>query len=132
MNLAKAVLGKRPEQIAPIFGETQLDIDAPIEGSDRRYIEFPAMGLTIALKNDIAFCLQLFSADFDQEEFAQYEGPLPGNVKFSSSRKEVLEAMGKPVNAGKIFDRYRIDGYNVHFEYTGHDTISLVSIFNDA
>jgi hypothetical protein len=120
IKFAHAVLGKRAEQIAPLFGKTEFEIEPPIEGSDRRYIEFPAMGLTIVLKNDIAFCLQFFSADFDPEEFAQYDGALPGNVKFAT-----------PVESGGIFDLYRIDGLNVHFEYTARGTIDLVSVFNN-
>ena len=131
IRLANAVFGKRAEHIAPLFGETEFEVDPPIEGSDRRYIEFPAMGLTIVLKNDIAFCLQFFSADFDPEEFVQYDGPLPGNVKFASSRKDVRRALGAPVNSGGAFDRYRIDGLNVHFEFTASDTFGLLSIFND-
>lgn len=137
------LIGKQLRELSPALGYFVVP-DRPPEGDPEygldRYIEFPDRGFAIVIDwNDVCSCVQLFGADKDPS-YQQYAGPLPEGLTFNSSRIDVREALGAPVESrdsdSRIFelqilpwDWFDYLGQKVHFEYGETlDSVRMVSI----
>lgn len=137
------LVGKQLRELSATLGYF-VGPDRPPEGDPEygldRYIEFPDRGLAIVIDwNDVCSCVQLFGAN-KEPSYQQYAGPLPEGLTFNSSRCDVREALGVPVESrdggvGKSelhilpWDWFNYRGQKVHFEYGGtFDSVRMVSI----
>lgn len=141
MDWAAEVLNKRPDEIAKAFGEKTLTVPLGLPGSDLRYVTFENKGIQIVLTNEVATCVHLYGAGANPK-YAEYAGPLPGNLQFTNSRAAARQALGPPAHfedgapgrglLGRTllpWDTWLSNGQKVHFEYWENAaSIRLVSI----
>ena len=109
--------------------EPDSDEDAAgIGGEPVHYLKSEDDGLLIKISAE-GTVITIFFMSEGKDGFAQFEGPLPGNLRFTSSRREVVQALGAPAYirpAGRIgsfqqgellrFDRAE---WSVHFQFKG-------------
>lgn len=135
------VLGKSISDFANFFGIAEIEAPIAVPG-ERRYLTFPEKGIGLILDDgDVARTLQLFNAGVSKR-YSQYQGPLPNQIGFLSSRVDVRREFGNPERAsdggpGKgiggammyPWDLFHVDGKRFHFEYAPNgEFIRLVSV----
>jgi hypothetical protein len=111
----------------------------PVIMGESPYLNAKRAGVSFALtKNHTVKAVFLYAKDV--ENFAQYVGPLPAGLAFSSSRDDVKAALGEAVFSGDAggtgfmaiehsFDRFEHDSHYLRFEYMpGNGSIRLVTI----
>lgn len=128
-----ALLARYPEL------EPDSDEDEPGVGGDTvHYLKSEADGLLIKVSGE-GTILTIFLMSEGKDGFSQFQGPLPGELRFSSTRREVVQALGAPAHIrppGRIGsfqqgELLRFDGaeHSIHvlFKGTG-DGIELVTL----
>jgi len=128
-----ALLARYPEL------EPDSDEDEPGLGGDSvHYLKSEGDGLLIKVSGE-GTILTIFLMSEGKDGFSQFQGPLPGSLRFSSTRREVVQAFGAPAYirpAGRIgsfqqgellrFDRPE---HSVHILFKGTgEGIELVTL----
>ena len=119
--------------------EPDSDEDEPGEGGDTvHYLKSESDGLLIKVSGE-GTILTIFLMSEGKDGFSQFQGPLPGELRFTSSRREVVQALGAPAHIrppGRIGSfqqgellRFDKPGYSLHFLFRGTgEGIDLVTI----
>jgi hypothetical protein len=111
----------------------------PVIMGESPYLNSTPAGVSFALtKKHTVKAVFLYAKDV--ENFAQYVGPLPAVLTFSSTRNDVKAVLGEAVFSGEAggiglmaiehsFDRYEHGSRYLRFEYMpGNGSIRLVTI----
>jgi hypothetical protein len=153
-DFADAVVGRHLDEFRARFRGGNFKVPAfNGEGDEEygrnRYLEFPELGISIILDDaNIAIAIQLYSAHTDPDEYREYEGILPGDLNFQSSRADARVFFGLPIRQsqggpgtglmgadGAPWDLFRTQSWDVNITY-GRDLGSIwfmsVSLHNDA
>lgn len=106
---------------------------------ERDFLINNSMGIDLILTElQIIETIHLFSAD-EINGISCYEGQMPFNLNFTSSRTEVNAILGKPNRSGggynsivghiPLWDKYYFANYTLHFQYSDQSqSIDLVTI----
>src|SRR4051812_45237242 len=107
--------------------QAESDDDEPTEGGEPiHYLKSESDGLLIKV-SDEGTVLTIFLMSEGKDGFSQFKGPLPGELSFSSTRRQVVQAMGAPAYIrppGRIGSfvqgellRFDKPGYSLHFQF---------------
>src|SRR4051812_12710569 len=128
------ILGKNvasPEAVAVLKRYPELEPEtqdlAPEEGlAPVHYLRSEADGILIKISDEGEILTILLMSE-GKDGFSQFAGPLPGQLGFSSTRADVLKALGAPAfirPAGKLgsFEhgelmRFDKPGYSLHVQF---------------
>ncbi len=138
------LVGRHVSDVVSLLGFPVVVPGRPPEGDPEfgldRHVEVPERGFAILVDwNDLANCVQFFG-EGGQVGYLPYLGSLPHALTFASSRAQVREALGEPVQAnegGRAFlglkirpwDWFDSDGRKIHFEYyDGGEAVRMVSV----
>src|SRR4051812_11635173 len=119
--------------------EPDSDEDEPGLGGDTvHYLKSESDGLLIKVSGE-GTILTIFLMSEGKDGFSQFRGPLPGELRFTSSRREVVQALGAPAYIrppGRIGSflqgellRFDQAAHSIHFLFKGSgDGIELVTL----
>jgi hypothetical protein len=108
------------------------------EGSDVMYLINAGMGIDLVMRPTyIVKAIHLHSGS--QEGMGTFPDPLPLNLSFHSTKKEVRQCLGAPYNSGggdssliydvtPFWDKFFLNNYYIHFQYNEHTRIELVTL----
>lgn len=103
---------------------------------DSFYLESKRKGISLTFDLNLYLsAIHLYSQGYDA--YSQYQGELPKKINFDMNKSEVENILGGYDNSsggnGKEIAnwiKFKLNSFDMHFQFTNTDKISLITLFN--
>ncbi|WNV87852.1 hypothetical protein [Umezawaea sp. Da 62-37] len=105
------------------------------EGERSVYYLFKPAGTELLFEDDVLVSVMVRTQpDADDDEFDVYPRPaaLVDGLSATADRAAVTAFLGTPERAGEGFDRYRVNGRYLHFEFDPRGHVAKISALLEA
>ncbi len=113
--------------VGPVMEVDEFDLD---DGLKSTHFSFKRTGTDLVFENDILQMIMVRTQPDSQDEtYGLYPRPvaLVDGLSSTASRAEVTAFLGDPERAGPNFDRYKVNGRFLHFEFARNSRVTRIS-----